>query len=56
MLDLRLTLHAASAEQRIAALRRWMERDEYGARQREWRKQISDDISTLLVSVKEGGS
>lgn len=47
-------LRSAPPEQRIAALRRWMERDEYGARQREWRKQITDDLSTLLESAQEG--
>jgi hypothetical protein len=47
-------LRSASPERRIAALRRWMERDEYGARQREWRKQISDDLSTLLETAQEG--
>lgn len=47
-------LRSASPEQRIAALRRWMERDEYGAKQREWRKQISDDLSTLLDTAQVG--
>lgn len=47
-------LRSATPEQRTAALRRWMERDEYGAKQREWRKQISDDLSTLLDTAQEG--
>lgn len=47
-------LRSAAPEQRIAALRGWMERDEYGARQREWRKMIGDDLSTLLGTVQEG--
>jgi hypothetical protein len=47
-------LRSASPEQRTAALRRWMERDEYGARQREWRKLISEDLSALLKTKQDG--
>lgn len=47
-------LRSASPEQRIAALRRWMERDEYGVRQRERRKQISDDLSALFETRQDG--
>jgi hypothetical protein len=50
-----MALRSATPQQRIAALRRWMERDEYGARQREWRKQIAEDFSAILDSINDGG-
>ena len=47
-------LRSAPPEKRIAALRRWMERDEYSATRRELRKQLSDDLSALLLTAQEG--
>lgn len=49
-------LRGASPEQRVAALRRWMERDEYGAKQRESRRKLSEHIAALLGPTPDGAA